>query len=389
MRAMLSPLSPRFAWPLAALLALACGCATTRSASAPRTEVVQLEPMVITAGDKDEMALAGLNDEELLALGTSSFAAEDYAKAARCFSRLADAFPASKHHDEAQFNAGLSLERLGKFAEALDRFTPLADPAKGHGDSLDAAFRAAECHYHLEQYPQAIAILSVIAGREDVPAQDRLQAKVHQGICQLENSDLDAAEATLRDSLAWWTAKKDSERLDDYFPGQAQFFLGELYRIHYERMGLDPELGEDQLGKDLETKCEMLLSAQGHYLRAIRIGEGQWATAAGFRIGALYENLYDAMLNAKVPPGLDAEQQQVYREELRKKVRILVTKAMSIYERTLAAGERIGAENPFIAKTRESLDRLKQILLESSSPEPATPPAAKQPGSPKPAKPAS
>ncbi len=380
----------RLALPAAAALLLAPSCASTRGAKAGagQPEVLRFDPVLVTAGGKEELELAGMNDEELFALGTSSFAAEDYEKAARCFSRLADTFPDSKHRAHAAFNAGLSLERLARFAEAAERFKPLADPARGTGDSLDAAFRLAECHYHLDQYAQAVEILSVIAAREDIPAQDRLQAKVHRGICQLEDGALDAAEISLRDSLSYWAEKKEAERLDEYFPGQAQFFLGEIYRIFYERVELDPEQGEDELAKDLETKCEMLLSAQGHYLRSIRIGDGQWATASGFRIGALYEDLYDAMLNAKVPLGLDEDQQQLYREELRKKVRVLVTKAMSIYERTLAAAERIGAENPFIAKTRESLDRLKQILLESPE-EPAAPPAATEPSQAKPAEPAS
>ncbi|MGC4122108.1 MAG: tetratricopeptide repeat protein [Myxococcales bacterium] len=374
----------------AACLLLAPSCASTRGAKAGagEPEVLRFEPVLVTPGGKEELELAGMNDEELFALGTSSFAAQDYEKAARCFGRLADTFPASKHRADAAFNAGLSLERLSKFADAAERFKPLADPAKGTGDSLDAAFRLAECYYHLDQYAPAIEILNVVAGREDISSQKRLEAKVHKGICQLESGELDAAETSLRDSLNYWSEKKEADRLDEYFPGQAQFFLGEIYRIFYERVELDPEQGEDKLGKDLENKCEMLLSAQGHYLRAIRIGEGQWATAAGFRIGALYEDLYDAMLNAKVPPGLDADQQQIYREELHKKVRVLVTKAMSIYERTLAAAERIGAENPFIAKTRESLDRLKQILLDSPD-VPAAAPAATEPSQAKPAEPAS
>jgi len=363
---------------LLALLSLSLlACATSsRGARHGRPEVLEFDPVTITSGTPAEMDLARLNDEELFALGTNAFAAEDFEKAARCFARIADGFPQSKHHDHAVFNAGLAYERLGKFAEALERFKAQMDPAKGQGDVLDAAFRAAECYYHLDDFAPAIAILSTIAAREDVPAQAQLQARVHTGICMIENSELDAAERTLRDALNWWSARRETERLDEYFPAQAQFFLGEIYRIYFERVELDPEDGEDKLGKALEYKCELLLSSQGHFLRAIRIGEGQWATAAGFRIGALYENLYDAMLTAKAPKDLDADQAQIYREELKKKVRVLVSKAMSIYERTLAAAERIGAENPFVAKTRESLDRLKQILLEE--PEPAAAPATSE-----------
>ena len=39
---------------------------------------------------------------------------------------------------------------------------------------------------------------------------------------------------------------------------------------------------KEQLMKDLETKAEMLLSAQGHYLRCIRVGHPEWATGERF-----------------------------------------------------------------------------------------------------------
>lgn len=369
------PVPPR-PFAVAAALVLAAGCVTTRPvaplAERPkRAEVLEFEPVIVTPGPPEEMALASLNDEELFALGTSAFAARDFDKAARAFARLADVYPDSPHRAEAFYNAGLSFERLGRFAEALERFKVLMDPVKGTGDALDASFRAAECLYHLDDFRPAVEILGTIAGREDVAPQDRLQAKVHRGVCLLELGELEAAERAFRDAIGWWTVRKEAEAFEDYFPAQAQFFLGEVYRLHFERVLLDPAKGEERLGKDLQHKCELLLSAQGHFLRSIRIGEGRWATASGFRIGALYEHLYGAMLEAKVPPGLTDEEARVYREELRKKVRVLVTKAMTIYERTLAAAERIGVDNPFVQQTRQSLDRMKQILLEE---EPATPP---------------
>ena len=93
------------------------------------------------------------------------------------------------------------------------------------------------------------------------------------------------------------------------------------------------------------------------------MGNGYWATAAGAQIGGLYENLYEHMVNSPAPPELDAEEAEVYRQELRKKIRVLLTKSINIYERTLEAAERIGAQNPFVDRTRESLRKVKELLL--------------------------
>jgi tetratricopeptide (TPR) repeat protein len=362
---------------------------------------LRFDPLLIT-GDLD---LEKLNDEELFAAGTSFFAAaqekerragaaedaghEDYMQAARYFGRLADFFPNSKHRRNAIYNAGLAAEKAKQWEEAYQRFSELSDPAKGTGDALDAAYRVAETLYHLERFDDAVAILEAIGGRKDLSFDKRIEARTQQGICELEAGHSEKAEAILRKVLSDWQDAPDHESMEDYFPAQAQFFLGEIFRLHYESITLDADKSVDELAKDLEYKSELLLSAQGHYLRAIRIGNGYWATAAGAQIGSLYENLYDHMTNAAPPHELSAEEAEIYRQELRKKIRVLLTKAITIYERTLEAAERIGASSPFVERTRESLARMKEQLLvdakadeigkeEKPEPDPPKPPPPKK-----------
>jgi len=351
-----------------------------------RPPSVEFDPVVITG----DLELEKLNDEELFAAGTSFYAAEDYAQAARYFGRLADFFPKSRHRRAALYNAGLSLEKVKMWEEAYQRFSELSDPQKGTGDALDAAFRVAETLYHLERFPDAIAVLDAIATRTDLHIDKIIEARTQQGICELESGKSDVAESTLRKVLAMYQEAPDKDVLDDYFPAQAQFFLGEIFRLHYESITLDANKTVDELAKDLEYKAELLLSSQGHYLRAIRLGNGYWATAAGAQIGGLYENLYDHMINAEAPRELNREEADLYKSELRKKIRVLLSKAITVYERTLEAAERIGAQSPFVEKTRESLKRMKDLLLADAKaeeaeevpakpePEPLPPPPAQQ-----------
>lgn len=348
--------------------ALLAGCALLRGAppGAPDRErpyALRFEPEVVVGDPRRDADIERYNEEELVACGTSAFAAAEYDRAARCFTLLADRFPASRHRDASLYNAGLSYERLSQWELAIERFRPLMDLAKGTGDAVDAAFRVAECYYHLDNYPPAVEILDALAARTDLPVDIVLQATTQRGICELEGGQLDRAEKSLRQAMKRYDDEKDKERLDDYFPAQAQFFLGEVYRVHFSAITLDPNAGQDKTAQHLEAKCQLLLSAQGHYLRAIRIGNGQWATAAGFRVGALYEDLYDHLVHAPVPAELDADQAELYRRELRKKVQILVTKAIAVYERTLSAAERIGVDSLFVKRTQEALERMKGILL--------------------------
>ncbi|HEY1089038.1 MAG TPA: hypothetical protein VGE37_15140, partial [Archangium sp.] len=217
--------------------------------------------------------------------------------------------------------------------------------------------------------------------RTDLNVDKRIEARVQQGVCQLESGDKDAAESTLRSVLTYWNGLPDKDLVDDYFPGQAQFFLGEIFRLHYESVELDGNKSTEKLAEDLEYKSELLLSSQGHYLRAIRIGNGYWATAAGNRIGGLYENMYDHMIHATAPAELSASEQEIYRVELRKKIRVLISKAITVYERTLEAAERIGASSPFVEQTKESLQRMKQLLLAEAQADEVEKTANSKPGS--------
>ncbi|WP_375761307.1 tetratricopeptide repeat protein [Corallococcus exercitus] len=364
------------------------GCRTTGAATKPdataNKQVVEFDPVTVTA----DLELDKLNDEELFAGGTSAFAANDFKQAARYFGRLADFHPNSPHRRQALYNAGLAHQRLKEWDDAYGRFSELAEPEKGQGDALEASFRVAETLYHLERYEEATKLLTTLAAREDLPAGRRIEAQVQQGICQVEAGRTDDAEGTLRKALAAYDALPDKAEVEDYFPAQAHFFVGEIYRLHYEAVKLEASRGSDGLAQDLNYKAELLLSAQGHYLRSIRVGNGYWATAAGSQIGALYENLYEHMVNSPTPPELNAEEAEVYRQELRKKIRVLLTKSINIYERTLEAAERIGSQSAFVDRTRQSLEKVKSLLLadadadtesgEVSVPMPASSAGAKQ-----------
>ena len=344
-------------------------------------------PAVEVRGDT---ALARMNAEELFANGASAYGSGDWARAAACFERLAVAFPDSPHLLLAEYNAGLARERLGDWEEARAHFASISNPA-GTGDALDAAFHLAEALYHLGRYAEAAELLAKMAARADIPLARRLEAQVQQGVCEVEDGRLEAGEKTLRQALALWTGAAEHDTLDDYFPAQAQFFLGEIYRLHYAGVHLNPEQGADELAKELEFKAELLLSAQGHYFRTIKMGNAYWATAAGTQIGGLYQDMYQQIAESEAPSELKEEEARIYRQELRKRVRVLLTKAITVYESTLAAAERLGASGPFVDRAKEGLERMKQLLLADAAEEtplPASPPASGQGASePSPAQP--
>ncbi|HLT29331.1 MAG TPA: tetratricopeptide repeat protein [Myxococcaceae bacterium] len=338
-------------------VALGSGCATT---APQRTGTLVFEPQQITG----DLELSELNDEELFAAGTAAHGSEQWELAARAFDRIIDFHPDSPLVAKARFNAGLAYERLEDWERAHERYSSLADPERGEGDALEASFRAATMRYMLGDLEQAAALLDVLANRQDLPGERRLQALTERGVCEKDAGRLETAEATLREVLLQHRQLEEAGASPDVErAAQAQFHLAEIYRLHYEGVELDASQGVKPLARELDHKAELLLSAQGHYLRTIRLGHGEWAIAASAQVGALYENFWDALMSTPPPPELEGEAVEVYNEELRKKIRVLLTKAIGIYERTLETAVRIGAQNPYIERTRASLERMKALLV--------------------------
>jgi len=319
---------------------------------------IELDPIVVTAGRPQEIRVDEKTEAQLFDDGSLLFRAERWADAAVHFDRLFSAFPRSPHFDAALFNAGLSHERLGRFREALDRFEALI--ARG-AEVVDATFHAALAEYRLGRVAAAAERLLALAARPGLPAERKAEALVQQAVCRFDLGARSEAERLLRAALALL----EKAEPDPSLPAQAEFWIGEVYRSYFRDAALDPAaMDEKQLGDAMESKAQFLLSAQGHYLRAIRKGQGEWATAAGFRIGELYEAFHDQLVDAPLPRGLDPEQAALYREELRKKVRVLISKAIQIYDQTLATAVRVGATNDYVERTRASLERLRKLLIE-------------------------
>src|SRR6202022_1356092 len=116
----------------------------------------------------------------------------------------------------------------------------------------------------------------------------KADALMQEGVCRVESGARTEGERALRAALQIYQKGLADELVEPALPAQAEFWLGEAYRGYFRDRTLDPSAMDDKaLDEALESKAQYLLSAQGHYLRAIRLGDGEWATAAGYRIGEL------------------------------------------------------------------------------------------------------
>ena len=340
-------------------LLLAALCACTHAAQQPRRVEIS-EPTVIAAGPPSLVPLGEMDDATLFDAGTRAFQSGDFERATQYFDRLWQSFPASENRVPALWNAALAQERLGRYSESLPRFVEYIKSK----DEPEAQLHAALAEHELGQLEQAAARLHALSQRPGLAPLTKASALLQEGVCRVENGARADGELLLRAAVDIYDSLAHEQPVDPALPAQAEFWLGEAYRGSFLALQLDPsQMDEKALGDAVETKAQFLLSAQGHYLRCIRRGDGEWATAAGFRIGELYEVFHNELVGAPLPRGLSEDQRALYQSELRAKVRNLVQKAIRIYEETLSVAQRTGAKSAYVEKTQAALERMRRLLL--------------------------
>lgn len=358
---------------LVVLVVLVAGCA---HAPPPREQSVQMEPMVFQAhpGGSVEMVDAA----SLFARAGAAYGDKQFDTALDLFDRIVREYPDSRYVVPSLYNAGLALEAKGDLVAAADRYRRITVEHPDAHDALDAWYRLGFVYAQAKNWPAAADTYAQILQRKDLGLADRLEAMARRGVAQFEQKDLVAAERTFRDEQAYYKAHETEERLDsDFFLAEGAYYLGEI--AHQQYRALPVRLPERQMQKDLEAKARMLLVAQSRFLDAMRINNADWATAAGFQIGSLYHEFYDDLVGAPVPPALSGEARDVYLDEVKKQVKPLLQKAVSIHEKNVVMAERIGADNEWVRRSNAELEQLKRLLLPGPppTPEPATsePPA--------------
>ena len=196
-------------------------------------------------------------------------------------------------------------------------------------------------------------------------ADDKIEAYARRGFAQFQLKDLDTAERTFSSALYYFRSIEKEERLQtDFYLGLVKYHLGQIPHERFRAIPL--RLPEKQMAKDMDDKARLLLSAQRQYIETIKMGNPQWASASGYQVGSLYEEFYDSFVHAPIPPELmgeaNTEKREVYYEELRKKIRILLEKSLRTHEQNLLMLERLGVQNEWRDKSKLAFAKLQKML---------------------------
>jgi tetratricopeptide (TPR) repeat protein len=376
------------------------GCATTKTQSPstqPSGEVVRLdmEPIKIEATkDAGGIHIDAFDAAELFEYAGKALSDKRFDDAIAGYQKLLKNFPDSSYVRPTFYNLGLAQIGKRDWPEAIESFRMLVDRYPAHGDAKDALFQLGACFAEQKNWPSSAEVFARILERKDLNADDRIEAIARRGFAQFNLDDLETAEKSFRSVMVFKQQIDSEERLaTDFYLVFSQYHLAQIYHSQFRKAPL--RLPEAQMDKDLDEKARLLLTAQRAYIDTIKFGNAAWASAAGFQVGTLYEELYDAFIHVPVPPELDKEGRGVYLEELHKKIRVLLEKSLRWQRENLLMIERLGVATEWADKSKLAYAKVLKLLDPgittdddaskamqpgpSSSPRPAQPPVPKAP----------
>lgn len=344
----------------------------------------------------------------LLDRGLDLLAGKQYAEASRYFQRLLDEFPQDPSVPLAHYNLAVAQIGTTQYEAALQSIENYlaALPAESAAEDVrDGVFKKGEILAHLEQYEDLAALYDEVLGEKlgaHLPIPEQVEALTDSGIAHFMRGDRTTAEYRFMASRrVYKNASAVDKKISEFFAVQASFYLAELAHLEFRDFHLtipsqavldnmedakkpaqpntqnskntnggDGDTAAETTGpqlnsaftKQLEEKCQLLLRAQSAFIRTVREGHPGWASASGYKIGEMYEELYQEILELPAPADLTVEQEQIFRQLLHKRVAILLEKAIGTWQSTLEMATRTGAENVWVEETRKSFNRVQAIL---------------------------
>jgi len=324
--------------------------------------------------------------EWLFREGLRRMRAEDCALAVQLYDRVFVEFPDSRYASAAIYNAGLCFRTLGVISESVERFETLLANMPTSEDRKHAAFMLAELYLRQERWDEAMGRALTLLSRGDLSPDERVEALSRQAQALLGAERIEEAGETARNALRYVRRQEDQEPVQgQYFPAAANYVLAETLRLQAEAIDV-PEASLETQRDRLESRAQLILNAQREYFNTMRYHQPEWSAVAGYRVGGMYDSLWDAIMTAPVPDPPDmrlegedlALYQGTYRERLKALVKPLLRHSIRYWELTLLMIERTGVESEWTERIRGDLNRVRSLLAEqpgeSSGESPATQP---------------
>lgn len=277
--------------------------------------------------------------------------------AAHYYEAYAEFFPKGEKRADALYNAVVLRLTAGDNEAAARAGKSFVQAYPKHESTDEVIFMVGRAHEAAQAFSAAAATYKqyLRSGRN---VDRRIEASTRLGQVLLRLDDKRGADRAWKEATQ--IARKHSQLTTGrYFAAQARFLQGDQVLAEFE--GIQITGNQASLQKRLEQKSELLRKAAGIYAEVAEFNVAEWVTAALFKIGQSYELFADALRGAPIPEGLNAEQEQAYRDQLGMFIVPIEERALEAYEGGYKKAIELRVYNQWTQKLREGLTRLNEV----------------------------
>ena len=323
--------------------------------------VLEMEPVVVEVSKKNGKNIVKTFDAfSLFESAKKLYEQSRYTDCVTDYTQLLDRFPKSRFAMVALFNRGLCLEEALRHNAAAKDFRLYINKAQSDSDRLDGQFRWGFNLVESGNYPIAVKLYDELLKLDNLGHFDRAEAHLRRGISLARMQQFARGESDIRTALQWIKKETGEQIVGNDLAAECHYRKGEIYGVLSSKVRL--RLPLKSMEGDLQSKIRFFRQSQSSYIDTLNVRSPYWATAAGLKLGELYEKFYDDVVKAEVPKDFDETMRKYYLLELKDKLQPVLTHSVKIYERNIAMGLRLGAENEWIKETERRLEKLRALI---------------------------
>lgn len=295
---------------------------------------------------------------ELLARGNEALEHERFDSAARDFRLVVESARLAENRLLGLFGWGTALDLSGQPKKALGLYSRFVEESSPGPKRELGELRMVRLLVYLERYEEA----GKIAFRLDPSARNASQQVAIYAARALsllrQQDESGASQNVVRGRSVIERESLDRVAVVSSDVAALFFAQGELLALRAAEIKFDP-LPPD-FGVALETRCQLILDAQGAYSGAMRANNAHWSSMSGVRVGELYHSLHEDLMAMPRPEAADTtEKQQLFEGALRLRYSILLRKSVAMMRATVAMLERTDERSPWREKAILGLERIE------------------------------
>lgn len=322
----------------------------------------------------------------------------DFRNAARYYEVFVERYPDDKRSRDALYNAGLYRDTLGQYDKSREDRESYIEKYSSSKDVHTVAFAMCEALENEAKGTKSAggkrrggssAWNTALGCYTDFSKNRAYTSKAPDLLCQAQFRRGEIMRDKLGDQRGYeeqfdylmkswprWKSKSGLENLPRCADAVAELKFRDLEEpvAEYKRMAiaeLNPtDRGTRKFQASVQEKVRERNRLRARYEEVVETGVARWGLAALYRIGELFEDASQKLLEVKIPNrvqgvALDEQQKEILRQKLREEAQPAIREAVTAYELCVSRSNDLGVYSQWSVK---SLKRLQTLAPEQYQP---------------------